>query len=120
MYYIPEPPYFLVLVGLLIGITSGLAFEGTLKSQVQEWAKTKQSIHLKLGFNLLFPFWGICLGICVFLASGLEIFLLNPWIAYAIACPMTLFITALVWIQLGRLMIQLQEGGSKALDLDAF
>ncbi len=33
---------------------------------------------------------------------------------------MTIFIAALVWIQLESLLKQLKQGGSKAIDLDAF
>lgn len=122
MYYFPEPPYFLLIFGLFMGITSGSAFEATLKLKVQEWMKQSktQSKEQKLGFDLLFPFWGICIGICVFLSAGLEIFILNRWLAYSIALPMTIFIGGLVWMQLGKLLEQLLEGGSKAIDLDAF
>jgi hypothetical protein len=121
-YYLPEPPYFLILVGLFAGITSGLAFEATLKQIVQEWSKTlaNEKLDQAQGFKLKFPFLGMCLGVCVFLSSGLEVFLLNRWLAYAIALPMTIFIAALVWIQLGKLLQQLKVGGSKAIDLDAF
>lgn len=121
MYYFPEPPYFLLIFGLFMGITSGLAFEATLKLKVQQWMKNSKT-HSKenLGFDLLFSFWGICIGICVFLAAGLEIFLLDRWLAYSISLPLTIFIGGLVWLQLGKLLQQLLEGGSKAIDLDAF
>lgn len=119
-YYFPEPPYFLVVVGLFIGVTSGLAFEATLKQKVKEWSKqrTLQSLKKIRSFDLLFAFLGICLGVCLFLEAGLEIFLLSPWPSYAIAVPMTIAIGALVWTQLGKVLEQLQAGGSKALDLD--
>jgi hypothetical protein len=121
-YYLPEPPYFLIFVGLFISIASGLAFEATLKEVLNKWQKTRTPKNLQqaLNFNLLFPFLGICAGVCLFLASGLEVFLFSRWISYSISFPVTLFVAALVWIQLGRLMEQLQEGGSKAIDLDAF
>lgn len=122
MYYFPEPPFFLLIFGLFAGITSGLAFEATLKIKAKQWMKSpkSQSLESTLDFNLLFPFWGICIGICVFLASGLEIFILDPWIAYSLALPMTIFIGGLVWSQLGKVLQQLKAGGSKALDLDGF
>ena len=60
------------------------------------------------------------MGICVFLSAGLEIFILNRWISYAVALPITFFTAALVWKQLGQLLQQLKAGGSKAIDLDAF
>jgi hypothetical protein len=121
-YYLPQPPLFMVFAGLFIGITCGVAFEATLKEIVNDWYKNpnrKDRNLLKAG-SLQFPFLGICLGICVFLASGLDIFLLNGWLSYAIALPMTIFIGALVWTQLGNVLSQLQRGGSKAIDLDAF
>ncbi|WP_013321914.1 hypothetical protein [Gloeothece verrucosa] len=122
MYYLPEPPYFLLIFGLFMGITSGLAFEATLKLKVQQWMKQskKQLSEQKLGFDLLFPFWGISIGICIFLSAGLEIFLGDRWLSYSIALPMTIFIGGLVWMQLGKVLQQLLEGGSQAIDLDAF
>lgn len=121
MYYLPEPPYFLMFVGFFTGITCGVAFEATLKQIVNTWYKSSSKpTNLLDSSTLLLPFLGICVGICVFLASGVEIFLMNSWVSYAIALPMTIFIGALVWTQLGKLLEQLQKGGSKAIDLDAF
>lgn len=123
MYYtLPDPPYFLVVVGLFIGMTSGAAFEATLKNKVQLWAKNpkRENLDLLKSLELQLPFWGICGGICVFLASGLELFSINPLVAYAISLPLTLLIASLVWSQLGDLLIQLEKGGSRALDLDAY
>lgn len=119
MYYLPEPPYFLLVAGLLIGITCGVAFEATLKEAVNGWMKTAGEQPFPTAL-LQLPFLGICAGICVFLSSGLEIFILDRWLAYSISFPITLFIGALVWTQLGKLLKQLKTGGSKALDLDAF
>jgi hypothetical protein len=118
MYYLPEPPYFLVFVGLFVGITCGLAFEATLKQKVSTWLKTPNSSLRDLDLQL--PFLGICLGICVFLSSGVEIFLGDRWLSYGISLPVTLFIAALVWRQLDSLLKQLKAGGSRAIDLDAF
>jgi len=118
MYYLPEPPYFLVFVGLFMGISCGLAFEATLKEKVKVWLRTPQSSLKDLDLQL--PFVGICVGICVFLASGVEIFLGDAWLSYGLSVPITLFIAALVWRQLDSLLQQLKTGGSKAIDLDVF
>ena len=121
-YYLPEPPYVLLVIGLFVSITSGAAFEATLKQQVNEWIKSPYdpSIDKLKSLSLQVPFLGICGGICVFLAAGLEVFSISRWIAYAVALPLTLFIGYLVWSQLGKLLKLLHQGGSKALDLDAF
>ena len=122
MYSIPEPPYFLLFVGLFASITSGLAFESTLKQQVQEWAKNRstRTIAQMQGVQLFFPFIGITIGICLFLAAGLEIFGFPTWLSYAVSFPLTILISYLIWSQLGQLLLQLERGGSKALDLDSW
>lgn len=120
MYNFPDPPYFLLVFGLFAGIVSGAAFEATLKQKVQEWSKQRSTRTLAQmqGVQLLLPFVGISAGICMFLAAGLEIFGIPSWLSYFVSLPLTLLISALVWSQLGKLLAQLERGGSKALDLD--
>jgi hypothetical protein len=123
MYYIPEPPLGLLFFGLFIGITCGLAFESSLKQQVNKWGEQgKKGIKPNMSAIsvLKLPFLGICFGICVFLAAGLEIFTYNRVLSYAVSGSLTVFIGLLIWIQLKKLIVLLLEGGSQALDLDAF
>ena len=122
MYYLPEPPYFLIVIGLFISMTSGAAFEATLKQRVQEWSKNRSTRHLAQmqGVQLILPFLGMAVGICLFLDAGLEVFAFPAWLSYGISISLTLFIGSLVWSQLRKLLVQLERGGSKALDLDAF
>ena len=122
MYSFPEPPYFLLIAGLLASFTSGAAFNAVLKQSVKSWSisRSKQDLTRLRGLQLLLPFLGIAAGVCVFLSSGMEIFGFPANLAYAIALPLTVLIAWLIWFQLGKILIQLQEGGSKALDLDSF
>ncbi|UBF25173.1 hypothetical protein K9N68_26655 [Kovacikia minuta CCNUW1] len=121
MYNIPEPPYFLLIAGLLISITSGAAFEAVLKQSVQAWAKNRstRSLATLQGVELLLPFLGMALGVCVFLSSGVEIFGFPTRLAYMISIPLTVLISGLIWRQLGVNLVQLEQGGSQALDLDS-
>ncbi|NJR49864.1 MAG: hypothetical protein HC780_10165 [Leptolyngbyaceae cyanobacterium CSU_1_3] len=122
MYYFPDPPYFLLAAGLFISLASGLAFDSVLKQSVQEWSKNRstRSLANMRGVQLLTPFVGIAIGACVFLCAGMEIFGFPGKLAYAIALPMTIFISWLVWWQLGKTLAELDRGGSAALDLDSF
>ncbi len=122
MYTYYSPPYILLVAGLLAGITSGAAFEATLKLAVKDWSKNRSTRTLAnlQGMQLLTPFLGICGGICFFLAAGLQIFGFPGWLGYAIAVPLTLFIGLLIWTQLAQVLKQLEQGGSQALDLDSF
>ena len=122
MYSFPDPPYFLLFAGLFVGLTCGVAFEAILKQKVQEWSKNRSTRTLaqKKGFQLLIPFLGIAVGICVCLSAGLEVFGLPAVLSYFASISLTIFTAFLVWSQLGKLLLQLERGGSKAIDLDAF
>ncbi|WP_448269497.1 hypothetical protein [Nostoc sp. DSM 114159] len=123
MYYFPEqPPYFLLVVGFLIALTSGLALSGTLKVIVQNWSSeraenTQPRSSLK---QLLVPFIGITGGTCLFMSSGLEIFGFPSSLALGVGLPISLFTCLLVWLQLGSMMTFIQREGMQSLDLDSF
>ncbi len=122
MAFYSEPPYFLLIASLLAGITSGFAFKASLEQLVRKWSRDR-SINLTEEINrleLLMPFFGIGIGICVFLASGLQIFTFPIDISYIFSIPLTILTSGLVWWQLGKLLEQLMRGGSEALDLDSF
>ncbi len=122
MYSIPDPPYVLLVAGLFFSLTSGVAFESVLKQSVRDWSQNRSTRTLAnlQGLQLFLPFLGISLGICIFLSSGMEIFGFTAQLAYAIALPVTVFIGWLIWSQLGKILIQLERGGSQALDLDSW
>jgi uncharacterized protein (DUF2062 family) len=122
VYNIPEPPYFLLIAGLLISITCGTAFEAVLKQGVQQWVKHRSTRTLAnlQGAQLFLPFLGMAIGVCVFLSSGMEIFGFSTELAYVAALPLTLLSSWLIWFQLGKILVQLEKGGSAALDLDSF
>jgi uncharacterized protein (DUF983 family) len=123
LYYYPQdPPYFILIAGLLAGIACGAAFDGTLRQNVKAWSKDRDNIQLSatddLGLRL--PFLGICIGIIVFLEAGLEIFGFPGWLAYSVSVPLTIVIAILLWFQLQVVFKQLDRGGSPALDLDSW
>jgi len=116
-----EPPYLLLLFGILISVTCGSAFEKVLKQNVQQWYRSNQSEAQTKSVQtlaLFVPFLGICGGIFAFLAGGLQIVINNWPISSAIALPLRAVTGRLVWSQLSKLLLKLQEGGSAALDLD--
>ena len=123
MYYFPQdPPYFILIAGLLAGIACGAAFDATLRQNAKAWSVNRQNISLAKSddITLRLPFLGICLGIIFFLSAGLEIFGFPTWLAYSIALPLTVFIAILLWFQLQVVFKQLDRGGSPALDLDSW
>lgn len=125
MYYYPlQPPYFLLLVGFLTALTSGLALSGTLKVIVQQWPddkSTEKSTNTRSFYKqLLVPFIGITSGVCLFLASGLEIFGFPAELALGVGLPISLLTCVFLWWQLGGLLDYVKSQGMQSLDLDSW
>jgi len=117
-----DPPYLLLFFGLFAGLTSGIAFQATLKEQAMAWKinRSTRSIAQMRGIQLRLPFWGIGIGIGIFLFSGLEVFGFLPLLAFSVAIPLTILSSVFVWLQLSSMLKQLETGSSKVLDLDSF
>ncbi|MEA5578809.1 hypothetical protein [Anabaena sp. UHCC 0451] len=121
-YYSLQPPYILLLVGFFTALTSGLALSGTLKVIVQKWPSVpqetiKSSASLK---QLLVPFIGITVGVCLFMSSGLEIFGFPASLALGVGLPLSLLTCLFVWFQLGSLLEFASSRGMQSLDLDSW
>ena len=67
---------------------------------------------------LTIAYWGICLGVWVFLGGGLLIFGFGVIPSYGVALLITLFTAGLVWDQINDVLMQLKKGGSEALSLE--
>ncbi|CAN1211752.1 DUF2975 domain-containing protein [Tumidithrix helvetica PCC 7403] len=122
-YYFPsDPPYLLFILSLIAGLACGRAFESTLRELVQEWAtrRTSRTLLQLKGSSIQIPYIGITLCVGVFLSSGLEIFGFPSGLAYSVAVPLTLGSAYFVWRQLGKMLVELERGGSAAMDLDMF
>ncbi len=122
MYYYPQPPILIPIIGLFIAIIFGLTFQTQIEQKVRSWSKNPQdakSYQLE-GSGLSVSYGGICLGVWVFLAGGFLTFGFGVIVAYGVALPITIFTSSLIWSQLKEVFLQLKHGGSKALDLDSF
>jgi hypothetical protein len=123
MYYFPaDPPYFLLIAGLLVALTSGAAFSATLKQIVQKWsdARAMNQVAKLPTRQLVIPFLGISAGVCMFLCSGLEIFGFPNILAYAVGVPITLLSGLLVWFQLNSMLALAEREGYQAFNIDSW
>jgi hypothetical protein len=124
MYYSSplQPPYLLLVFGLLIALTSGLALAGTLKLIAEKWQSKNAPNSSQKGLNnqLQLPFLGITAGVGLFLCSGFEIFGFPPLLSYGMGIPLTIFTCLFVWLQLKSMLVYVEQRGIKSLDLDSF
>lgn len=116
MYYVP--PYVLTVAGFVVSLLCGKAFEMVLKEQVTSWSQDRSGSILgeMQSLSLVLPYCGISMGILLFLGSGLMLFGFTIGLSFLLALSMTLVTAVLIWSQLRKLLIQLEEGGSKALE----
>lgn len=121
MYYIPnEPPYFILVAGLLVALTSGTAFAAMLKGIAQKWT-SNQAADAVVKFQtrqLIIPFLGMTAGVGMFLSSGLSIFGFPTMLACAVGVPLTLLTGLLVWFQLGSMLALAEREGVEAFKID--
>ncbi len=121
-YGFPSPNYALLMIGLFMVVTSGFAFQETLKLMVRQWFQEREEWSLATvrdSITLRLPYLGMLVGTALFLGSGVEIFGFSAKAAYIFSLPLTVVTGILVWWQLGKILGQLEEGGSAAIDLDA-
>jgi hypothetical protein len=124
MFYPSTPPYFLLVAGFFVALASGAAFSGTLKQLLQKWSSARATdadtlVKIPTG-QLILPFLGMAIGVCVFLASGIEIFGFPIMMSYAFAVPLTLLTGGLVWYQLGSMFALAEREGFQAFNLDSW
>ncbi len=99
-----QPPYFLLCIGLLISFSCILPFALMLRQLMQYWYQN-HSPNAFTGWRklqLVIPFSGTLVGVCVTLASILEIFGFSTVGSYFVALLVTSAIGLFVWWQLGR------------------
>ena len=120
MYYQPQPPYLLLIAGLLISLTSGIALTNLIKQIVKDWSVNKSTANVaRMRKPLPIPYAGIALGACIFLSSCLEIFSFSKKFAYGFSFPLTVGTALLVWFQLSNILDKMERGGLQKQDLES-
>ncbi len=123
MYYSPQPPFFVAVIGVLIAIACGSAFQNLLSQKLRDSylnVEDESSFRIDRARDIVLTitYWGICLGIWIFLGGGFLVLGFGIIPSYGVSLLLTLFTGALVWDQINDVLSQLKEGGSKALELD--
>ncbi|HYW18250.1 MAG TPA: hypothetical protein VE956_02880 [Nodularia sp. (in: cyanobacteria)] len=106
LFKFPQPPYFLLLTGLLISLFCGLPFAITLQKRVQDWIENHSPTTLPrwAKLQLLIPFIGTDIGVFIAFASILEIFDVPTLPAYFISLLVNILVASWVWSELGNLL----------------
>ena len=115
-----QPPYVLAGIGLAMGILCGLTFAKLVQDKLEGWKQDRLAL-LPLGcFETNLSYTGIILGITLFIGGSLQIFGFAAGAAILVALLLSLATAGALWVQLERLMLQVENGTFSAVDFDNF
>ena len=117
--YLP-PPYAEAGVGLAMGVLCGLTFARLVEDKLNGWKQDRLAL-LPLGcFETNLSYTGIVLGITLFIGGSLQVFGFAAGAALLVALLLSLATAGALWVQLERLMLQVENGTFSAVDFDNF
>ena len=115
-----QPPYVLAGIGLAMGILCGLTFAKLVQNKLDGWKQDRPAL-LPLGnFETNLPYTGIIVGITLFIGGSLQIFGFASGAALLVAFVLSMATAGALWVQLERLMTQVENGTFSAVDFDNF
>ena len=118
--YFPQPPYMLAGIGLAVGVLCGLTFGKLVQNKLDGWKQDRFAL-LPLGnAEITMSYTGTLIGITLFIVSCLQIFGFASGAALLVALVLSLLTGGALWVQLERLMTQVESGNFKAVDFDNF
>jgi hypothetical protein len=115
-----QPPYLLAGVGLAIGILCGLTFSKLVELRLEDWKQDRLPLLPLARLQTVLPWIGLLLGVTLFIGGSLQVFGFAPGAAILVAFLLSLATGGALWVQLVRLMRQVQAGNFKAVDFDNF
>lgn len=117
---LPQPPYVVAAVGLAIGILCGLTFSKLVQERLDAWKQDRLPLLPLARVQTVLPWIGLLLGVTLFIGGSLQVFGFAPGAAILLAFLLSLATGGALWMQLVRLMQQVQAGNFKAVDFDNF
>jgi len=117
---ISQPPYLVAGLGLAIAMLCGLTFAKLVQQRLDGW-KQDRLVLLPLGTAVVtIPYMGVVLGITLFIGGGLQVFGFSAGAALLVSFVLSVGTAGALWVQLERLMGQVQDGTFSAVDFDNF
>ncbi len=117
---IQQPPYLVAGLGLAIGVLCGLTFARMVQNRLDGWKQDRLAL-LPLGtWELTMAYTGVVIGVTLFIGGSLQVFGFAPGAALLVSFVLAIATAGALWVQLERLMEQVQAGNFKAVDFDNF
>jgi hypothetical protein len=102
----PEPPYVLLIAGLIIVITCAIPFFILVRQRLEYWSKNDSASALPVrgSIQIILPFSGMMGGLCIFIAAALEVLGVPILPALLLSLLLILLTSYVSWVLLGRIL----------------
>ena len=115
-----QPPYLVAGLGLAMGILCGLTFARLVQNRLDGWKLDRLAL-LPLGtFEMTMSYTGVIIGVTLFIGGSLQVFGFSAGAALLVSFVLSMATAGALWVQLERLMEQVEAGNFKAVDFDNF
>ena len=115
-----QPPYLVAGLGLARGILCGLTFARLVQNRLDGWKLDRLAL-LPLGtFEMTMSYTGVIIGVTLFIGGSLQVFGFSAGAALLVSFVLSMATAGALWVQLERLMEQVEAGNFKAVDFDNF
>ena len=115
-----QPPYGLAAFGLAIGVLCGLTFSKMVSLRLDGWKQDRLALLPLARPETVLPWLGTILGVTLFIGGSLQVFGFSGGAALLVAFVLSLATAGALWVQLIRLMGQVEAGNFRAVDFDNF
>jgi hypothetical protein len=115
-----QPPYLVAGAGLAIGVLCGLTFAKLVQNRLEGWKQDRLALLPLANLETVLPWMGLVIGVTLFIGGSLQVFGFASGAALLVAFVLSLATAGGLWVQLERLMGQVQDGTFKAVDFDNF
>ena len=120
MAVLPQPPYLMAGIGLLMSVLCGLTFGRLVQNKLDGWKEDRLPLLPLATAEIVLSFSGTLIGVTLFIGCCLQIFGFAAGAALLVAFVMSLLTGGALFAQLERLMQQVEDGNFKAVDFDNF
>ena len=114
------PPYMLAGIGLAMAVLCGLTFAKMIQNRLEGWKQDRLALLPIANLETTMPYAGLVIGVTLFIGASLQVFGFAAGAALLVAFVLSLLTGGALWVQLERLMAQVQDGTFQAVDFDNF
>ncbi|MBD2719628.1 MULTISPECIES: hypothetical protein [unclassified Synechococcus] len=114
------PPYMLAGIGLAMAVLCGLTFARMVQNRLEGWKQDRLALLPIANLETTMPYAGLVIGVTLFIGASLQVFGFAAGAALLVAFVLSLLTGGALWVQLERLMAQVQDGTFRAVDFDNF